>query len=138
MAFSYHIALDRDLDQVRFAVRDTRENSGPLPIIDADLPSTTNFQDEEILRILPREGTWERAVAACFEALSAAWRLYPNIESDQFGLSRSHISGGFAQEAKKWREEFGYGGKPSSATAYSPVRVDAYSQTLTISGELDE
>lgn len=128
--FSYLLNLEEDKDKVRFSIQDTKELAGPLP-------GDQNFQDEEIEAIIELEGGWQRAVARCFEVLAAAWRLYPNIESDQFGLSRSHISRGYAEDAKLWREQWGWPTGAASVAGvrvYHPVKVDAYSSTLTIAG----
>ena len=128
--FTYLYDMEADTHKVRFHIHDVTEGAGPLP-------NDLNFQDEEIEAVISLEGTWQRGVARCLETLAAAWRLYPNIESDQFGLSRSHISRGYAEQAQEWREQYGY---PTGAASESgvrtihPVKVDAYSSTLTIAG----
>jgi len=124
--FTY-TATDRPIDRVRFHLQDTVYGTGPLP-------KDANFSDEEILMLIASEGFWQRAVAAGLEALATAWRKYPNLESDQFGLSRSHISRGFAEDAALWRTKWGYAGEPDP-TLYSKnrakstgyFRVDAWS-----------
>lgn len=95
--------MPTDRDRVRFHIRDTVFDSGPLP-------NDSNFEDDELDALIAVEGLWQRAVAAAFETLASAWRKYPNLESDQFGLSRSHISRGYADDAKVWRDKWGYVG----------------------------
>lgn len=132
--FSYEPLHRGDLDRIRFHIGDTISGDGPLP-------DDGNLQDDEIVSILAVEGHWGRAVAACFERLSAAWRKYPNLDADQFGLSRSHISRGFAEDAAVWRKTYGYPGDPvreASNRAYSTgfIRVDAWSDDAVV-GEAD-
>jgi hypothetical protein len=135
MSFSYSASLIRDIDKVRFWLRDTLEGHGPLP-------DDGNLEDEEIAGLLTIEGHWQRAVAAGFETLASAWRKYPNLESDQFGLSRSHISRGYAEDAESWREKWGYAGQPfptdGRAHAFSVgfIRVDGYGDDAVV-GEPD-
>jgi len=131
MSFSYLANLVEDIHKVRYQIGDTVKDSGPQPLGE-------NFEDEELQSVLAFEGNWQRAVAAALERLSTLWRPFPNIESDQFGLSRSHISKGFADDAKRWRSIWG---QPTGTVAgrgirtYSWTRVDAYSDDLPIDGE---
>lgn len=125
--FTYSPTANTPKDRVRFHLRDTLINKGPLP-------QDANFTDEEVLALIEAEGFWQRAVAAGLEALATAWRKYPNLESDQFGLSRSHISRGYADDAAKWREKWGFAGEPdptlyksNQAKSTGYVRVDAWS-----------
>ena len=131
MSFSYFANLTDDVHKVRFEINDTVPDLGPLPL-------AKNFEDEEIQNLIDQEGSWQRAVAHAFERLSQAWRLYPNIESDQFGLSRSHISRGYAEDAVRWREAWGFSATATQTEGVRTIswtRVDAYSDDLTISGE---
>jgi hypothetical protein len=133
--FQYSATLTHDRDKVRFYLRDTVQDAGPLP-------NDANLQDEEIAALLALEGCWQRAVAAGFEALASAWRKYPNLESDQFGLSRSHISRGYADDAARWREQWGFAGQPlptdGRQRAYSMgyIRVDGFGDDAVV-GEPD-
>ena len=134
MAFTYETLHRGDLDRVRFHIEDVERLSGPLP-------EDANFSDEEIESILAYEGSWQRTVAACFERLAAAWRKFPNLESDQFGLSRSHISRGYAEDADKWRKEWGYSGDSTRgngnrAGSTGFLRVDGFSDDAVV-GEAD-
>lgn len=108
MSFTYSPTMSSDRDKVRFHVHDTARGHGPFP-------DDRNFDNAEIDGLISVEGVWQRAVAAAFEALAAAWRKYPNLESDQFGLSRSHIARGYADDAKVWRDKWGYAGDPNPA-----------------------
>ena len=135
MAYTYEPEHRGDLDRIRFQIGDTVLDSGPLP-------DDGNFFDEEIESILAAEGLWQRAVAACFERLAAAWRKYPNLEADQFGLSRSHISRGYAEDAERWRKQFGYAGQAityltgGQAGSTGFIRVDGFSDDEVV-GEAD-
>lgn len=135
MTFSYQATHASDIDRVRFYIADTASGNGPLP-------EDGNFTNEEIQSIIALEGAWQRAVAACFERLASAWRKFPNLESDQFGLSRSHISRGYEESAASWRREFGYGADAalvasSSGTtrSYGSYRTDGFGTGLV--GEED-
>lgn len=134
MAYTYEPVHRGDLDRVRFHIQDVERNEGPLP-------EDANFSDEEIESILDYEGSWQRTVAACFERLAAAWRKFPNLESDQFGLSRSHISRGYAEDADRWRKEWGYSGDTERASGNRAgsagyYRVDGFSSDAIV-GEAD-
>lgn len=130
MSFSYSTSLATDTHRVRFHIGDTDVKTGPRP-------NNATYSDEEIAAVIAYEGSWERAVAALFETLSAEWRLHPTFAADQFTISNSHIPRGYAEEAKNWRERHGWSGDATrrSATSFSPVRVDWYSDDLTVSGE---
>lgn len=129
--FSYSPQLLNDTDRIRFNIADTVKDQGPRP-------QDKNFEDDELAALAATEGSWQRAVAAALEALAVEWRKFPNLESDQFGLSRSHISRGFADDAKRWREKWGYAGEPISATGArygltrGYVRVDGYGDDETV------
>lgn len=126
--FSYSLDLVSLVHRVRFHINDVNEGAGPMP-------DDVNFTDEEIEAVLSVEGSWQRAVASCLERLATAWRLYPSFNADQFEISRSHIARGFADDAARWREQYGYNGKPVGFSSSSPIRNDAYSTGLTVSGE---
>lgn len=125
--FTYSDTHRGDLDRVRFHIQDTERGHGPLP-------DDANFTDNEINSILAAEGSWQRAVAASFERLAAAWRKYPNLEADQFGLSRSHISRGYSEDAERWRKKYGYAGDPltvagrSVAVSRGAIRTDGFGE----------
>jgi hypothetical protein len=132
--FNYYANLDREIDRVRFYIGDTTEGAGPLP-------GDRNFFDEEIEAVIALEGAWQRAVANCYEKLAAEWSLYPNVESDQFGLSRSHISRNYADRVREWRGTYGYPdvtivvtAKHPGVRSIFPKRIDAYSQDKSVAG----
>jgi hypothetical protein len=118
MAFTYLGTLTTDLDRVRFYIHDTADSDGPLP-------GDANFSDEELGGLVTLEGSWQRAVAAAFEALSAAWRKYPDYKSDDLTMSSSDIADGYAKDAQEWRSK--YGGGASRAGSRAVTRRDGYS-----------
>lgn len=126
MSFTYSHNLSLDVHKVRFHIQDVEIGSGPLP-------EDENLSDEEITAQITIEGSWQRAVAACLERIAVAWRKFPNLESDQMGLSRSHISNGYMQDAKRWRDQYGYATEKVGVGSISPIRIDAYSTDLRIS-----
>lgn len=118
MAFTYSNSLSTDRDKVRFYIQDTVSNAGPKP-------GDANFSDEEIAGLLAAEGSWQRAVAAAFETLAAAWRRYPSFDADGLRLNRTDIADGYAAQAQVWRKRYGRGG---AAAGYRHVtRADGYS-----------
>ncbi len=125
MTFSYTASISVDRDRVRYHIRDLEEDNGPLP-------GDANFQDAEIDDLLTEEGNWGRAVAACFEILATAWRRYPTFQADSVTVSRSHISRGYAQDAKEWRKKWGYNPAigASTVTTATIKRIDAYSDDV--------
>lgn len=124
-SFTYDAALATDRDRMRFYLQDTVYRSGPKP---ADV----NFTDGELAGLLTIEGSWQRAVAAGFETLAAAWRKYPSFTADGLSLSRSHIADGFAEQAKVWRAAWGTtaASRSGGAGSRAVTRVDGYSSTV--------
>lgn len=122
MAVTYDDALSTDLDKVRYYLQDTVEDSGPKP-------ADANFTDNELNGLLTVEGSWQRAVAAGFETLAAAWRRYPSFTADGLRLDRTKIADGYAAQAKEWRLQ--YGRATGGAGSYSVTRVDGYSDDVT-------
>jgi hypothetical protein len=124
MSFTYFHdpAAPVERDYVRFHLNDVIKDSGPLP-------ENYNFSDHELDMLLDLEGTWQRAVAAGFEALEAAWLPHPTFQADGMSVSLSHISKNYGDTAQRWRRI--YGGQPgSSIKARSLIRVDGYSQDV--------
>jgi len=123
MSFSYKTdSTASGKDYVRFRIRDNIENSGPLP-------SDENFSNEELEMIITEEGSWQRAVAACYEALSSAWAKHPSFTADGLAISQSHIAAKYDQMASRWRRM--YGGAPGSRShARTIIKVDGYSQDV--------
>ena len=100
MAFTYLGTLATDRDKVRSYLRDTVSAAGPLP-------ADANFTDAEIDGLITTEGTWQRAVAAGFELLVAAWSRYVNFNADGVQVSRSDVAKSYQVMADKWRRDYG-------------------------------
>lgn len=96
MAVTYLDTQLTDRDKVRFAIQDTVENAGPLP-------SDANFSDNEINATVTREGSWQRAVAALFDALAAAWRKHQTFQNENgFKVELGKIADGYQKQADSW------------------------------------
>ncbi len=127
MAYTYLGTLATDRDKVRFAIQDTVSGAGPKP-------QDGNFADAELDGLVTVEGTWQRAVAASFETLAAAWRRYPSFSADGLSLQRSNIADGYALQAKEWRARYGHVGA-SRAGSHAPIRQDGYSTDIASNEE---
>jgi len=121
MAFTYAGDLSTDRDKVRFYLQDTILDSGPLP-------GDVNFTDGEIDGLLTAEGSWQRAVAAGFETLAAAWKRFPTFKADGLTLNRSDIASGYAEQALYWRKAYGVSGGGMGSRAVT--RQDGYSDDI--------
>lgn len=123
--FTYQDDLSADRYRVRFYIQDTTESAGPKP-------NDANFSDAEIDGLIALEGTWQRAVAAGFETLAAAWRRYPSFATEGLRLDRTAIADGYAAQAKEWRSKYGAGTTAATSRAGSraPTRQDGYSQDV--------
>jgi hypothetical protein len=119
--FTYIGDLSTDRDKVRFHLGDTDPRDGPLP-------SDKNFTDNEIDGLIDAEGTWQRAVAAGFEALAAAWARYPSFKADGLSLSRSDIVKAYKDEAAKWRRDYG---RTRGVNVAGIIKRDGYSDDVT-------
>lgn len=120
--FTYLGTLATDLDKVRFAIRDTAYDAGPLP-------EDANFQDEEIAGLIAVEGSWQRAVAALYEALAMAWLKHPTFSADGVRVDQSAIAAGYRAQAEKLRREVGSGALLTSGTV-AVTRIDGYSDDV--------
>lgn len=100
MAFTYTPDFTTDRDKIRLYIDDTVQGSGKKP-------NDANFTDEEIAGFVTAEGTWERAVAAAFEALAAAWIVHVTYQADNMAISHSHIARNYQEQAKQWRNRYG-------------------------------
>lgn len=118
MSFTYAGDMSTSLEKVRFHLQDTVSGSGPKP-------SDGNFTDAELSGLITAEGSWQRAVAAGFEVLAAAWMRYPSFRTEALGLNRSDIAKGYQEQAAKWRKR--YGTSSGTAAARAVTRADAYS-----------
>lgn len=130
MSFTYFVdpANPNDRDYVRFAIDDRTEGSGPLP-------GDRNFTDHELDMMITQEGTWQRATAACFEALEAAWVPNPSWQADGLSVSQSHVAKNYGPLAIRWRQR--WGGKGGTwGFSRTVIRVDGYSDDIA-SNEVD-
>lgn len=109
-----------DVSRVRFWLRDTTASAGPLP-------ADANFDDSEIGQLIELEGSWQRAVAAGFEALASAWARHPNFTSGDVSISRSDIARGYREQAADWRRRYGNSSGAATVSIGSFTRVDGYS-----------
>lgn len=100
MTVTYDADFTTDRDKVRSYIRDTVEFEGPLP-------DDENFSDAEIAGFITAEGSWQRAVAAAFESLAAAWITHPTYQADNMAISNSHIARNYQQQAEYWRKRYG-------------------------------
>lgn len=125
MTITYNANLTRDMDKVRFYLQDTVNDSGPKP-------ADGNFTDAELTALVTVEGSWQRAVAAGFEALAAAWRKYPSFTADGLKLDRSDIADGYEAKAKEWRKLYGtsVASRTAGAGSRAVTRVDGYSSDI--------
>jgi len=125
MSFTYFEDEDNptERDYVRFTVRDTTKGKGLLP-------EDANFEDYEIDAFLAVEKTWQGAVAACFEALEAAWIPNPSFTADGYAVSMSHVSANYGKAAKRWRLMYG-GAAGAQGRAVPVIKVDGYSQDVS-------
>jgi len=125
MAFTYAGTYDSDREKVCENIRDVTSGSGPLP-------GDANFSDELIAGIITDEGTWQRAVAACFEMLASAWSRFPTYATDGLKLERSKIADDFAKLANEWRGKYGGAARQySPATVAGQITKDGYSDDIT-------
>lgn len=120
MTFTYVGDLSTDLDKVRFNISDKVADDGPQP-------GGTNFTDEEIGGLVTVEGSWQKAVAGCFDALAAVWTQYNDIQAGPHREDLSQVADGYKELAKKWRDEFG---STARVRVGAMTRVDAYSNNI--------
>lgn len=120
MTVTYVSAMTDDISRVRFWLRDTAVGAGPLP-------ADANFDDSEIEQLIELEGSWHRAVAAGFEALTSAWARHPNFTSGDVSISRSDIARGYREQAADWRRRYGSSQGAATVSIGSFTRVDGYS-----------
>ena len=121
MAFSYNDKLSADRDKVRLYIADTVNGAGPKP-------NDVNFADAELDGLIAAEGIWQRAVAAAYEALAAAWRRYPSFATEGLRLDRTAIANGYATQAQEWRQRYGSAVAGTSRVGSRDVtRRDGYS-----------
>jgi len=120
-SITYDSGLGTNRDKVRFHLQDTTSGSGPLP-------DDGNFTDDELDGLIDAEGTWQRAVAAGFEALAMAWARYPTFKADGLSLNRSDIAKAYREQAAKWRKDYG---RTRGVNVAGIIKVDGYSDDVT-------
>ena len=123
MAFNYDGTLTTDLDTIRFRIQDTVSGSGVKPL-------GGNFTDEEITGLLTIEGGVNRTVAALYESLATIWSIYVDTEIGPRDEKLSQVAKNYANLAKKWREDFGFGDTTGTLATGFATRVDGYSQDV--------
>lgn len=123
MTVTYNPALASDTDKVRFYIQDTVVGEGPKV-------GSANFSDEEITAIISLEGSYQAAVAACFEALSADWQDNPVFGVSELGTTHGRIAEGYAKKAELWRKRSDSGVTAGSIGYKATLRKDGYSQTV--------
>jgi hypothetical protein len=122
MTFTYVGDLSTDLDNVRFNIGDTVENTGVRP-------SGSNFTDEEIGGLITREGSWQKATAAIYETLAAEYARFVNLTLGPRREDMSDAAKMYKGLAEEWRAE--YGTSSAGRVGSSAVtRVDAYSDDI--------
>lgn len=128
--FSYETGTAAtERDYIRFAIDDVKEGSGPKP-------ESENFTDEELDMMLGVEGTWQRAVAACYEALHAAWATHVSWQGDGLSVSMSHAAMRWNKLAEYQRKRFG-GATGATGRSRTFIKVDGYSQDIAAT-EVDD
>lgn len=130
MTFTYAGSLATDKEKVRFYIGDVTSGSGPLP-------ADGNFTDAEIDAIITLEGSWQRAVAACFERLANDWAKHVNFSADGVSVSQSATAAHYREQAAKWRREAG-SGAVTQAGVVAMTRIDGYSSDVTNEDTDDE
>lgn len=123
MSFTYEDSLSADRDKIRFYIGDTTYESGPKP-------AGENFTDEELAGLVTLEGNWQRAIAACFEALASNWAQHPNFSADGVSVSQSDTAKHYREKAAEWRRTAGSGALMVGGVA-SVTRIDGYSYDVT-------
>jgi hypothetical protein len=125
MTFTYDGTMATDLDFIRLKIVDTTASSGPKP----GTGTATNFTDEEINGLKTLEGTKERAVAALYEVLAAAWARSVDSKIGPRDEKLSKIADNYLKLAKQWRDEFGQGSATGLYVGFV-TRVDGYSDDI--------
>lgn len=123
MSFIYEDSLSTNRDKIRFYIGDTTYESGPKP-------AGENFTDEELAGLVTIEGSWQRAVAACFETLAANWAQHPNFSADGVSVSQSDTAKHYREQAAAWRRTAGSGALVVSGIA-AVTRIDGYSYDVS-------
>src|SRR4030067_1845791 len=97
MAFTYLGTLATNRDKVRFYTGDT-SNAPDVGI----KPGGYNFSDAEIDGLVTAEGTWQRAVAAVYEALAALFAQEVDEKNEKISMMYSQKAARYQALAEKW------------------------------------
>ena len=123
MAITYNGDQLTDLDKVRSYVPDKVDGIGPNP-------DGTNFSDAEIAGFITTEGTWQRAIAAIYEALAGGWSTLADLTVGPRREEYSGVAAQFSKKAEKAREEYGSGINTGQAGTIFVTRIDGYSDDI--------
>jgi len=123
MAFTYDGDLSTNLGQVRFHIRDTVENAGPLP-------SSGNFTDAELNGLLTVYGTVNKSVSAAMAALASQWSSYANITVGPRREEYAAIADAWRKQQAEWDKKYSIHMTTTGSSAYL-TRVDGYSDDIS-------
>ena len=125
MAFTYDTSdpLGTNLGQVRFHIRDTVENAGPLP-------SSGNFTDAELNGLLTVYGTVNKSVSAAMGAIASQWSSYANITVGPRREEYAAIADAWRKQQAEWDEAYSIHQVTTGSSAYL-TRVDGYSDDIS-------
>ena len=118
---TYIDTLATDRDKVRFHIQDTTADSGPKP-------NGGNFSDNELAGMVTLEGSWQRAVAGCFEVLAGLWGQYVDTAVGSRRQSLSQTAERYQKLADQWRKQYGRGG--SGVGSRFMTKIDGYSDDV--------
>lgn len=121
--------LDTDIGAVRMELGDDTQGAGVLP-------NDANLSDAQIQKLMGREGSVMRAVAAACELLARRWA---NVADMTLGPHTERLS----QVAEQWEKRAAalraqYGGDGAGAFAIGTVRSDGYSDNAGSASEYAE
>ncbi len=122
-AITYVGTLLTDLDRVRFHLGDKVAGAGPLPL-------DANFTDAELEGLITLEGSWQRAVAAGYEALQSAWAKHTTFTAGEQSDNQSDIAKQYEVLAKDWRSKYGTADGSGSSGTVAVTRIDGYSDDV--------
>lgn len=111
MTFTYVSTLADDISLIRFHIGDTVENNGPRPNA-GNVPSATNYQDEELAAILTSVGDdVNKAVASLLGTLATEWqKLAISVQVGPYKEDLYRIADGYRKRADDWKKEVGLAG----------------------------
>ncbi len=124
MTFSYDETLAANLDQLRFKIGDTIENSGPRPV-----GLNTNFSNETLNALLAAAGSTNTvllAAIAAADSLISEWTRHAGTEREgKVTKSLKDVADFWKKQKENWEQEANSG---SQFVGFVQVeREDAYS-----------